>query len=88
MPAGPAGQTRVLLVTTFDRDEYVFEALRAGASGFVLKDTPAEHLIEAIKVVAAGEALLTPAITHRLITASPHASNCWQRSSTAPQTPR
>jgi DNA-binding NarL/FixJ family response regulator len=68
MELGPAGRTRVLVVTTFDRDEYVFEALRAGASGFVLKDTPPEHLIEAIKVVAEGEALLTPGITRRLIT--------------------
>jgi len=59
--------TRVLIVTTFDRDEYVFQALRAGASGFVLKDTPPERLVEAIHVVAAGEALLTPAITRRLI---------------------
>jgi DNA-binding NarL/FixJ family response regulator len=61
------GKTRVLIVTTFDRDEYVFQALRAGASGFVLKDTPPEKLVEAIHVVAAGEALLTPAITRRLI---------------------
>ena len=68
MELRPAGRTRVLVVTTFDRDEYVFEALRAGASGFVLKDTPPEHLIEAIKVVAEGEALLTPGITRRLIT--------------------
>ena len=60
-------KTRVLIVTTFDRDEYVFQALRAGASGFVLKDTPPERLVEAIHVVAAGEALLTPAITRRLI---------------------
>ncbi|GAB3342058.1 response regulator transcription factor [Micromonospora halotolerans] len=63
-----APTTRVLVVTTFDRDEYVFEALRAGASGFVLKDTPPEHLLEAIKVVATGEALLTPTLTRRLIT--------------------
>ena len=61
------GPTRVLVVTTFDHDEYVFEALRAGASGFILKDTPPEHLLEAIRVVAAGEALLAPAITRRLI---------------------
>jgi DNA-binding NarL/FixJ family response regulator len=64
----PPAFTRVLIVTTFDRDEYVFEALRAGASGFVLKDTPPERLIEAIRVIAAGEALLTPSITRRLIT--------------------
>ncbi|MBC6456659.1 response regulator [Actinomadura sp. HBU206391] len=68
MATGSATPTRVLMVTTFDHDEYVFEALRAGASGFVLKDTPPERLIEAIRVVAAGEALLTPTITRRLIT--------------------
>jgi DNA-binding NarL/FixJ family response regulator len=58
---------RVLVVTTFDDDENVFAALRAGASGFVLKDTPPEQLIEAIRVVAAGEALLAPSVTRRLI---------------------
>ena len=58
---------RILIVTTFDEDEHVFEALRAGASGFVLKDTPPELLLEAIAIVAAGEALLAPAITRRLI---------------------
>jgi DNA-binding NarL/FixJ family response regulator len=58
---------RILVVTTFDEDEHVFEALRAGASGFVLKDTPPEQLLEAIRVVAAGEALLTPSVTRRLI---------------------
>jgi DNA-binding NarL/FixJ family response regulator len=63
----PSGETRVLIVTTFDRDQYVFEALRAGASGFVLKDTPPEKLLEAIRVVAAGEALLAPGITRRLV---------------------
>jgi DNA-binding NarL/FixJ family response regulator len=61
------GPTRVLVVTTFDHDEYVFEALRAGASGFILKDSPPEQLLEAIRVVAAGEALLAPTITRRLI---------------------
>jgi DNA-binding NarL/FixJ family response regulator len=59
--------TRILIVTTFDQDEHVFEALRAGASGFVLKDTPPEKLLEAIAIVAAGEALLAPAVTRRLI---------------------
>jgi DNA-binding NarL/FixJ family response regulator len=59
---------RILIVTTFDEDEHVFEALRSGASGFVLKDTPPEHLLDAIRVVAAGDALLTPSITRRLIT--------------------
>jgi DNA-binding NarL/FixJ family response regulator len=59
---------RILVVTTFDEDEHVFEALRSGASGFVLKDTPPERLLDAIRVVAAGESLLTPSITRRLIT--------------------
>ena len=58
---------RVLILTTFDLDEYVYEALRAGASGFVLKDDPPEQLIAAIHVVAGGEALLSPAITKRVI---------------------
>ena len=61
------GQTRVLVLTTFDRDLYVYEALKAGASGFLLKDTPPERLAEAVRVVADGEALLAPAITRRLI---------------------
>jgi DNA-binding NarL/FixJ family response regulator len=58
---------RILVLTTFDLDEYVFEALRAGASGFVLKDDSPEQLIDAIRTVAAGEALLSPAITKRVI---------------------
>lgn len=58
---------RILVVTTFDEDEHVFAALRGGASGFVLKDTPPEKLLEAITIVAAGEALLAPAVTRRLI---------------------
>jgi DNA-binding NarL/FixJ family response regulator len=58
---------RVLILTTFDLDEYVYEALRAGASGFVLKDDPPEQLLGAIRIVAAGEALLSPAITKRVI---------------------
>jgi DNA-binding NarL/FixJ family response regulator len=58
---------RILVVTTFDDDENVFAALRIGASGFVLKDTPPEQLLEAIRIVAAGDALLTPSITRRLI---------------------
>jgi DNA-binding NarL/FixJ family response regulator len=61
--AGP----RVLVLTTFDLDEYVYEALQAGASGFLLKDAPPETLFQAVRVVAAGEALLAPAITRRLI---------------------
>ena len=62
-----ANGPRILIVTTFDDDEHVFAALRSGASGFVLKDTPPEQLIEAIRIVAAGEALLTPSVTRRLI---------------------
>jgi DNA-binding NarL/FixJ family response regulator len=59
---------RVIMLTTFDLDQYVFDALRAGASGFLLKDAPAAQLVEAIKVVAGGDALLAPAITRRMIT--------------------
>lgn len=58
---------RILVVTTFDPDEYIYKALRAGASGFVLKDTPPEDLITAVRVVAEGGALLSPSITRRLI---------------------
>ena len=61
--------TRVIVLTTFDLDEYVFGAIRAGASGFLLKEVLPDELIRAIRVVAAGEALLTPAATRRLITA-------------------
>jgi DNA-binding NarL/FixJ family response regulator len=64
--AGDAGP-RVLVLTTFDLDEYVYDALQAGASGFLLKDAPPESLFEAVRVVAAGEALLAPVITRRLI---------------------
>ncbi|MEY9934440.1 DNA-binding NarL/FixJ family response regulator [Catenulispora sp. GP43] len=64
-PAAPA--VRVLILTTFDLDEYVFSALRAGASGFLLKDTPPADLLAAIRVVAGGEALLSPSVTRRLI---------------------
>ncbi|HEY2814591.1 MAG TPA: response regulator transcription factor [Acidimicrobiales bacterium] len=59
--------TRVLILTTFDLDEYVFEALRAGASGFLLKDTLPDELLAAIRIVAGGEALLAPTVTRRLI---------------------
>ena len=62
-----AGRTRILILTTFNLDDYVYEALRAGASGFLLKDAPADELLRAIRVVAAGEALLSPSITRRLI---------------------
>jgi DNA-binding NarL/FixJ family response regulator len=58
---------RVLILTTFDPDEYVYKALRAGASGFVLKDTPPQDLLTAVRVVAKGESLLAPSITRRLI---------------------
>ncbi len=64
----PAGATvKVLVLTTFDLDEYVYEALRAGASGFLLKDASAAELAQAVRVVAAGDALLAPNITKRLI---------------------
>lgn len=58
---------RVLILTTFDLDEYVYEALRSGASGFLLKDTAAEGLFDAVRVIAAGDALLAPGVTRRLI---------------------
>jgi DNA-binding NarL/FixJ family response regulator len=62
-----AGGPRVLILTTFDLDEYVYDALRAGASGFLLKDVTAERLFDAVRVIAAGEALLAPTVTRRLI---------------------
>ena len=62
-PGGP----RILILTTFDLDEYVYAALRAGASGFLLKDVTAERLFDAVRVVAAGDALLAPTVTRRLI---------------------
>ena len=67
--AGPADGSvpRVIILTTFDLDEYVFAALRAGASGFLLKDTPAETLVEAVRTVASGDALLAPSVTRRVI---------------------
>jgi DNA-binding NarL/FixJ family response regulator len=60
-------RTRVLILTTFDADEYVYEALRAGASGFLLKDAPADQLVTAVRSLAAGDALIDPVITRRLI---------------------
>jgi len=65
----PPGQhrPRVLVLTTFDLDEYVYEALRAGASGFLLKDAPVDQLVHAVRVVAGGDALLAPSVTRRLI---------------------
>ncbi|MDP1795365.1 MAG: response regulator transcription factor [Acidimicrobiales bacterium] len=62
-----SGSVRVLILTTYDLDEYVFKALRAGASGFLLKDAPPEHLIDAIRIVASGDALLAPSVTRRLV---------------------
>jgi DNA-binding NarL/FixJ family response regulator len=64
---GPNSRPLVLILTTFDLDEYVYEALRSGASGFMLKDNPADELITAIRVVAQGGALLAPQVTRRLI---------------------
>jgi len=64
--AGPGGP-RILILTTFDLDHYVYDALCAGASGFLLKDVTAERLFDAVRVIAAGEALLAPAVTRRLI---------------------
>ncbi|MGI8333820.1 response regulator [Actinomadura scrupuli] len=65
--AGSTAGPRVLILTTFDLDEYVYDALRAGASGFLLKDVTAERLFDAVRVIAVGEALLAPAVTRRLI---------------------
>ena len=65
--AAGTGPPRVVILTTFDLDEYVYAALRAGASGFLLKDTPPASLLDAIRVVAAGEALLAPTVTRKLI---------------------
>ncbi|MGW6055124.1 response regulator [Streptomyces sp. NPDC055189] len=67
-PPGVVHVPKVLMLTTFDVDDYVYEALRAGASGFLLKDAPPADLISAVRVVAAGEALLAPSVTRRLIT--------------------
>jgi DNA-binding NarL/FixJ family response regulator len=63
---GPGGP-RILILTTYDADEYVVEALRAGASGFLLKDAPPQQLVDAIRVIASGDALLAPSITRRLL---------------------
>ncbi|MGX1562450.1 response regulator [Streptomyces sp. NPDC055506] len=62
------GESKVLVLTTFDLDEYVYQALRAGASGFLLKDASARQLADGVRIVAAGEALLAPSVTRRLIT--------------------
>jgi DNA-binding NarL/FixJ family response regulator len=73
---------RVLILTTFDLDEYVFEALRAGASGFLLKDTPPEQLVEAIRIVAAGDELLAPSVTCRVVAEFAQRPGATVRSST------
>ncbi|GAA1461840.1 response regulator [Williamsia maris] len=65
--ADAATAPKVLMLTTFDIDDYVYEALRIGASGFMLKDAPADELVRAVRVVAAGDALLAPSVTRRLI---------------------
>ena len=64
---GDGTHTKVVMLTTFDMDEYVYEALRAGASGFLLKDTPPEQLVAGIRAVASGDALLAPSVTRRVI---------------------
>jgi DNA-binding NarL/FixJ family response regulator len=69
MTAEQASRPRIIILTTFDADDYVYAALEAGASGFLLKDAPPERLFDAVRVVAAGEALLAPAATRRLIEA-------------------
>jgi DNA-binding NarL/FixJ family response regulator len=63
----PELASRVVILTTFERDEYVFDALRSGASGFLLKNAPPEELVHAVRVVAAGDALLAPSVTRRII---------------------
>lgn len=60
-------ETKVVILTTYDLDEYVFDALRAGASGFILKDAPADQLVDAVRIVAGGDALLAPSVTRRLV---------------------
>jgi DNA-binding NarL/FixJ family response regulator len=67
--SGPASPPKVVMLTTFDLDDYVYEALRAGASGFLLKDSPRHDLIAAVRAAAAGDALLAPSVTRRLIEA-------------------
>jgi DNA-binding NarL/FixJ family response regulator len=71
----PNPTTRVLILTTFERDDYIFQALRAGASGFLLKTAPSDQLINAVQVVASGEALLSPSVTRRVIAEFAHRSD-------------
>ena len=72
--ADPELHSRVVILTTFERDEYVFEALQAGASGFLLKNAPPEELLHAVRVVADGDALLAPSVTRRIIEQFAHAA--------------
>jgi DNA-binding NarL/FixJ family response regulator len=69
---GSGSESRIIILTTFDLDEYVYAALRAGASGFLLKDTPPAELLSAIRAVAAGDAVVAPSITRRLLTSYAH----------------
>jgi DNA-binding NarL/FixJ family response regulator len=69
----PTTTTKVVILTTFDRDDYLFEALAVGASGFLLKNAPPEDLVDAVRVIAAGDALLAPEVTRRVIAAAAHA---------------
>jgi DNA-binding NarL/FixJ family response regulator len=83
---------RVLILTTFDMDEYVYDALRAGASGFLLKDVTAERLFDAVRVIAAGDALLAPSVTRRLIGEfarhDPRSASAWRSHELMALTPR
>ncbi|MBN6058325.1 response regulator transcription factor [Nonomuraea sp. RK-328] len=83
-----AGVADVLILTTFDVDEYVFGALRAGAAGFLLKNTDAESLVEAVRVVARGDGLISPAVTRRLISAFAEMPPPRDRQAVAGLTPR
>jgi DNA-binding NarL/FixJ family response regulator len=79
---GQPDPPRVLVLTTFDRDEWVYEALQAGASGFLLKDVRGSQLTDAVRTVAAGEALLAPSISAR-----PRSCGCWRRACPTPRSP-
>jgi DNA-binding NarL/FixJ family response regulator len=84
----PPAMCKVVILTTFDVDEHVYAALRAGASGFLLKDAPARDLVQAIHVVAAGDALLAPSVTRRLITAFSRSERQGRSEKLADLTPR